>query len=108
MPEPAVGQAQHKNEHVLEEDNRAWILIMHVMIKFADGVEFQNLCLHYLGQRAEFVQDFVMATAPGTGDRMCIYRIDDDTALATWISMARPNWIDRTGSWYQYKEKEKK
>lgn len=67
---------------------------MQVMIKFKDGVDFERLCLHYLGRRAEFVQDFVMASAPGQGDRMCIYRIPDDSTLATWIHIKHPEWID--------------
>jgi len=69
---------------------------MQVVIRFRDGVEFQDLCLHYLGQQAEFVQDFVLATAPGIGDRCVIYRIPDDSALATYIQLARPGWIDYT------------
>ena len=64
------------------------------MIKFADGVEFQGLCEHYLGHRGEFVQDFQVATAPGIADRMCIYRVPDDSALATYIHLAHPEWID--------------
>jgi hypothetical protein len=67
---------------------------LQVMIRFCDGPEFQRLCEHYLGQRGEFVQDFVMATAPGTGDRMCIYSVPDDSALATWIHLRHPEWID--------------
>jgi hypothetical protein len=67
---------------------------LQVMIKFKDGVDFERLCLHYLGQRAEFVQDFTMATAPGIGDRMCIYRIPDDSTLSTWIRIKHPEWID--------------
>lgn len=65
------------------------------MIRFCDGVEFQRLCEHYLGQRGEFVQDFVMATAPGTGDTVCIYSVPDHSALATWIHLKHPEWIDR-------------
>ena len=64
------------------------------MIRFADGVEFQRLCEHYLGHRGEFVQDFQVATAPGIGDRMCIYSVPDDSALATWIHLKHPEWID--------------
>lgn len=65
------------------------------MIRFMDGVKFQHLCEHYLGHRGDFVQDFTMATAPGIGDRMCIYRVPDDSALATYILLAHPEWIDR-------------
>jgi len=72
---------------------------MQVVIRFRDGREFQDLCLHYLGHRGEFVQDFVMATAPGIGDRCVIYRIPDDSPLATYIGLARPGWIDY--SWAQ-------
>ena len=68
---------------------------MQVMIKFSDGVDFERLCVDYLGQRAEFVQDFTMATAPGIGDRMCIYRIPDESTLSTWIRIKHPEWIDR-------------
>jgi hypothetical protein len=64
------------------------------MIRFADGVEFQRLCEHYLGHRGEFVQDFQVATAPDVIDRMCIYHVPDDTALATWIHLKHPEWID--------------
>ena len=64
------------------------------MIRFADGVEFQHLCEHYLGHRGEFVQDFMVATAPGLADRMCIYRVPDESALATYIHLAHPEWID--------------
>jgi len=67
---------------------------LQVMIKFKDGVDFERLCMDYLGQRAEFVQDFMMATAPGTGDRMCIYRIPDESTLSTWIRIKHPDWID--------------
>ena len=64
------------------------------MIRHADGVEFQGLCEHYLGHRGEYVQDFVVATAAGESDRMCIYRVPDDSALATYIHLAHPEWID--------------
>jgi hypothetical protein len=67
---------------------------MQVMIRFADGVEFQGLCEHFTGTRGDFVQDFQVATAPGTADRMCIYHIDDGTPLATWIQLRHPEWID--------------
>ena len=67
---------------------------MQVMISYEDGVEFQKLCEHFTGQRGEFVQDFMMNTAPGVAGRMCIYHIDDDTPLATWIQLKHPNWID--------------
>lgn len=67
---------------------------MQVMIKHADGVEFQRLCEHFTGQRGDFVQDFVMATAPGVGDRVCIYHVDDASPLATWIHLQHPEWID--------------
>jgi hypothetical protein len=79
---------------------------MQVMINFADGVEFQRLCEHYLGQRGEFVQDFQVATAPGQSDRMCIYNVPDESALSTWIKLARPGWITTTWSWYDPKKKE--
>ena len=69
---------------------------MQVVIRFRDGAEFQDLCQHYLGGQAEFVQDFVLATAPGIGDRCVIYRIPDGSALATYIGLARPGWIDYT------------
>ena len=64
------------------------------MIRFADGVEFQRLCEHYLGHRGEFVQDFMMATAPGVADKMCIYRVPDNSPLATYTHLAHPEWID--------------
>ena len=67
---------------------------MQVMIKFADGPEFQRLCEHFTGQRGDFVQDFTVATAPGIGDRMCIYRVPDNSPLATWIHLRHPEWID--------------
>jgi hypothetical protein len=79
---------------------------MQVMISFADGVEFQRLCEHYLGRRAEFIQDFTVATAPGESDRCVIYQVPDESALSTWIKMARPNWITTTWSWYDPKKKE--
>lgn len=64
------------------------------MISFESGVEFQHLCEHYLGRRAEFVQDFMVATAPDHKGRYCIYRVPDDSALATYIRLAHPEWID--------------
>lgn len=67
---------------------------MQVMISHEDGVEFQRLCEHFTGQRGNFVQDFVMNTAPGQAGRMCIYRIDDASPLATWIHLKHPEWID--------------
>ena len=89
-----AGAVWHRNEHGLVEDNKAWTLIMQVMIRFADGLEFQHLCEHFTGTKGDFVQDFQVATAPGTADRMCIYHIDDGTPLATWIQLRHPNWID--------------
>ena len=71
---------------------------MQVMIRFRDGVEFHNLCQQYLGHRGEFVQDFQIATAPGIADRLCVYSVPDDTALATWIHLKHPEWIDRNRS----------
>lgn len=67
---------------------------MQVLIDFEHGVEFQRLCEHYLGHRGEFVQDFMVAVAPGVAGRMCIYRVPDDSALATYIHLAHPEWID--------------
>lgn len=67
---------------------------MQVMISFADGVEFQHLCEHYLGRRGEYVQDFHVATGPGEHERYVIYRVPDDSALATYIHLAHPEWID--------------
>jgi len=67
---------------------------MQVMIDHEHGVEFQHLCEHYLGHRGEFVQDFMVNTAPGVSGRMCIYRVPDDSALATYIHLAHPEWID--------------
>lgn len=67
---------------------------MQVMIRFSDGVEFQRLCEHFTGGRGNLVQDFMMATAPGQGDRVCVFHIDDDTPLATWIHLQHPEWID--------------
>lgn len=67
---------------------------MQVMIDFEHGVEFQRLCEHFTGQRARFVQDFTMAYAPDWQGRMCVYHIDDDTPLATWIHLKHPEWID--------------
>ena len=67
---------------------------MQVMIDHQHGVEFQRLCEHYLGHRGEFVQDFVMSTAPDWTTRMCIYRVPDHSALATYIHLAHPEWID--------------
>ena len=79
---------------------------MQVMISFQDGVEFEQLCLHYLGRRAEFIQNFAMATAAGHADSMCIYQVPDESALSTWIKLARPGWISTTRSWYDPKKKE--
>jgi hypothetical protein len=67
---------------------------MQVMIDHEHGVEFQLLCEHYLGHRGEFVQDFMVNTAPGVAGRMCIYRVPDASALATYIHLAHPEWID--------------
>jgi len=67
---------------------------MQVLITLCDGAEFQALCDQFLGGPAEFLQDFVIARAPGTGDRCVIYRVPDHTAMATWITLARPGWID--------------
>ena len=79
---------------------------MQVMISFADGVEFQRLCEHYLGHRGEFVQDFMVNTAPGVAGRMCIYCVPDASALATYIHLAHPEWVTTTWSWYDPKPKE--
>ena len=67
---------------------------MQVMISHTDGVEFQKLCEHFTGVRGNFVQDFMVNSAPGVAGRMCIYHIDDDTPLATWIHLKHPEWID--------------
>jgi hypothetical protein len=64
------------------------------MISHTDGVEFQKLCEHFTGTRGNFVQDFMVNSAPGVAGRMCIYHIDDDTPLATWIRLKHPEWID--------------
>ena len=106
MPERLAGLARHRNGLVPEEDNKRWIWIMQVMIRFCDGVEFERLCLDYLGRRAEFVQDFVMATAPGMGDRCVIYQVPTESPLATWIQLARPEWVTTTWNWHQAKSKE--
>lgn len=94
MPEPQDGVALHNDASVVDVVKGSWIL--QCLIRFSDGVEFQHLCEHYLGHRGEFVQDFVLATAPGIGDRCVIYRVPDDSALATYIRIARPHWIDYT------------
>jgi len=67
---------------------------LQVMISFRDGVEFQRLCEHFTGQRGDFVQDFMVNTAPGQQDRMCVYHIEDNSPLATWIHLQHPEWID--------------
>jgi hypothetical protein len=67
---------------------------MQVVIRFKDSIEFQRLCQDYLGEPAEFVKDFVLATAPGQQDRVCIYRIPDESVLSTWIRICHPAWID--------------
>ena len=64
------------------------------MISVEDGTEFQGLCEHSLGHRGEFVQDFMVATGPNHKGRYCIYRVPDDSALATYIHLAHPEWID--------------
>ena len=79
---------------------------MQVMIRFADGVEFEQLCRHYLGRRAEHIQDFTVATAPGQSDRCVIYQVPTESPLATWIKLARPDWVTTTWNWHEPKQKE--
>ena len=67
---------------------------MQVMIDHEHGVEFQHLCEHYLGHRGQLIQDFMMAMAPGVSGRMCLYHVPDESALATYIHLAHPEWID--------------
>jgi hypothetical protein len=43
---------------------------------------------------AEYVQDFTVATAPEQHERWCIFHIPDDHAMATWIRLTHPDWID--------------
>jgi nitrous oxide reductase accessory protein NosL len=76
---------------------------MHVMVNCHDQVLFQQLYQDYLGKPAESLQTFAMALAPGHADTMWVYAVPDQTALATWIQLQHPEWIDRTGSWYQIK-----
>jgi hypothetical protein len=98
-PEPKAGRVWHRNEPVPEEDNRNWIWPMQVMINFAASAEFQQLYLDYLGRRPESIKTFAMALAPGQADTMWVYRVPDNTALATWIQLRHPDWIDTSGSW---------
>lgn len=67
---------------------------MRILLYFRDSLEFDRLHQDYFGRRPDLIQDFMVATAPGIGDRVGIFEIADDTALATWIRMARPHWID--------------
>ncbi len=67
---------------------------MRILIYFRDGVEFDRLHQEYFGTRPILIQDYMVATAPGIGDRMGIFEIPTDSAMATWIRIARPHWID--------------
>jgi hypothetical protein len=72
---------------------------MQVMINFAASSEFQQLYLDYLGRQPESIKTFAMALAPGQADTMWVYRVPDNTVLATWIQLRHPDWIDTSGSW---------
>lgn len=67
---------------------------MNVLISHEHAVEFQGLCEHFTGARGDMVQDFTVATGPGESGRMAIYHIEDHSALATWIHLQHPEWID--------------
>lgn len=70
---------------------------MQVIIRSQDRAQFKRLCESYPDPASTHVQDLVMATAPDRQDSCSRYSVPDHTALATWISLAQPHWIEPAG-----------
>lgn len=64
------------------------------MITDQQGEEWWALCQGMLGNPLTPIEDYMMAVAPGVAGRMCIFEVEDDTALATWVRMKHPEWIE--------------
>lgn len=67
---------------------------MRVIIYFEDGVEFDHMYQEYFGTRPQLIRDWSVNRAPGVATRAGLFEVEDDSAMATWIRMARPQWID--------------
>jgi len=67
---------------------------MRVMITDKEGQEWWALCQGMFGHPLTPVEDYQMATAPAEYGRLCIFDIEDDSPLATWVQLKHPRWIE--------------
>lgn len=67
---------------------------MRVMITDLSGQEWWSLCQGMFGHQLQAVEDYTMATAPAEYGRLCIFEVDDQGPLATWITLKHPEWIE--------------
>lgn len=67
---------------------------MRVMITDKEAQEWWALCQGMLGHQLDPVEDYQMATAPAEYGRLCIFDIADSSAMATWIQLKNPRWIE--------------
>jgi hypothetical protein len=64
------------------------------MITDQTAEEWWSLCNGMLGKPLEPIEDYMMSMAPGQAGRMFIYDIQDNTAVATWVTLKHPGWIE--------------
>ena len=67
---------------------------MRVLIDQACGQEWWALCQGFFGHPLTPVEDYSTAVAPGVAGRLLIFDIKDSSALATWIAVKHPRWIE--------------
>ena len=67
---------------------------MRVLLDHEQGPEWWALCRGMLGEPMTPVEDYMMATAPGQAGRVCVFEVEDDHPLATWVRIKHPEWIE--------------
>jgi len=67
---------------------------MRVVIYFDHSVEFDRVYQESFGRRPELLRDFWINRGPNDATRAGVFDVADDSAMATWIRLARPEWID--------------